>query len=275
MQKSNSTVVHRGNCIVSGYDECDSDEEVYQPSPKHIPDMKNDEDLLDAIDEILSTMPVNSNSAKRIRGESGSNPSNMNAMMPSSSSEKSAMPISQREDEKSAFSFYSANPDDMDQIMSFKGRQHSVKDMEEIQKIQSRGSPSICPIEVSVDAWACAGFLPRIPETLECDYCRAPKCMSSRGPSRKASAGDEIPRGDSTELDSIEEEDDEPVSPSCRAPASAPIAPVKAVKEKSTSKSLSSVLQTDNWKSLRQSKALFVSACVLMLAAYSIQFSWN
>jgi len=272
-------IVYRGNCVVSDdeYDDDSDEEQQYRPSPtKHASDMKHDEDLRDAIDQILSTMPV---SSRRTRD---SNSGSMNAMMPNSGVQNSAMSISSQRDEEKSFSFYSADRDDMDQIGSFKGRKNSVKDMEDIQNLRRRMSPSVCPIEVSIEAWACAGFMPRIPELVQIDFSREPKCMSSTP--RKTSSVEELvirsAENSSEDLNSIEEEEEvnnnnEQSSPKIHCKIPAPV--VKAVVETSDRKKKTiidkpSLRRPEFWIGIKD-KAFLASACLLMLAAYSVQMS--
>jgi hypothetical protein len=224
---SHRVIIYHGQCNISGYDNHydDSDEDhgefrflEYQKQCKidlmkrkerkrsrsdDDTEEKQDRALQNAIDDILSAMPVSfsSSSMKKLKenGNSGSSNSNsnsghssaasagcgggisrsvlkasMNAVMPITGSAKLNTEDSLNNGAK--FSFYTANQDEMDLLVSFKGRS---KAMDEIMKIRSGVSPSICPVEVSVDAWSCAGFLPTIPETSEFDYAKEPKCMSS------------------------------------------------------------------------------------------------
>eukprot|EP00475_Leptophrys_vorax_P035970 TRINITY_DN599_c0_g1_i1.p1 TRINITY_DN599_c0_g1~~TRINITY_DN599_c0_g1_i1.p1 ORF type:complete len:335 (-),score=62.83 TRINITY_DN599_c0_g1_i1:77-979(-) len=216
--------VYHGDCKVSGYDDDyhssdDSDEDDCRYTPTSPLEIKcSDADLRDAIEDILSAMPVSSPNTKRPKNGDVPPPSPQPSTSPKNKHGRSSPTASSNAQAdggggggggEGSFSFYSANLDDMDLVCKKK------EVNEELQKLRSGTSPSVCPMRLCVEAWGCAGFLPRIPEVAEFDFSQEPRgCMSSASSStassRRPTADDVRPPSMQRSLQSIEEKKEDP-----------------------------------------------------------------
>lgn len=239
--KMTNRIVYRSQSPVwSGYDEIDDDDEEesfedYQQRKRlamncNETPVRHDTALKHAIEDILSTLPVAKNS----------------------SSSKSLLPNIATADRPKFLIVEDLN---------------SIDGLVPNRKIKSSTSPSICPVDISSEAWACVGFLPTISEHAEFDFDENPNCISSK------SVIASLPKCASQVKLSTSEEVSTTKATASNPSKAEPQAPLS---DRSSSKSVSSAIsELPYLTGLRSSYVVYTGCLIVAIWTIRISVTWN